>query len=173
MSFAFLQDPFNPLGKWAAKPLWGQILVLVVLFSAAIFTPVLDYFALQKQLDDLSQEQAQTAQTLHNQQKILNALQQQSAQQNLSPELAAQTMPINQRLQQIAQYYGLEMHFRWEFAARAHLHLQITGAFGKTSGFLTALLRNEPMLELTHLQFSKNEQGALQSEMQFQLDKDK
>lgn len=40
---AFFNDPFTPFSKWLSQPVYIQSLTFLLLLSAVIFRPVLDY----------------------------------------------------------------------------------------------------------------------------------
>lgn len=169
---AWYQDPFNFLGKWAAWPLRVHIgigLVLLLLTSAPIFWSMwTQQQGIEQQRLAMKQKQTEIAQ----QQKILAALQKRADSQQLSPELAALVVPINQRVQQLANHYQLTQTSRWEFTTQPLLQLNLTGYFNKTRPFLTALLQAEPRLRVLRLQMHKDEQSALQTELLLLLKKE-
>ena len=169
---AFFNDPFTPFGKWLSQPFYVHGLTFLLLLSAVIFRPVLDYIEGSSRFHEIESELAGKRSELLHQQKILTSLQQQSESRKLSPELAAQIMPLNKQIQRLAARNGLSQNLRWEMGLQPILHLQLTGHFEKTKTFLTALLANTSQLSVSRLQFMKPEDGPLQTEIIFQLDKE-
>lgn len=169
---SFFNDPFTPFGKWLSQPFYVHGLTFLLLLSAVIFRPVLDYIEASTRFDETEYELAKKSSELLHQQKILTSLQQQSESRKLSPELAAQIIPLNKQIQRLAARNGLFQHLRWEMGQKPILHLQLTGHFEKTKTFLTALLANSLQLSVSRLQFIKPEDSPLQTEIIFQLDKE-
>ncbi|WP_434737373.1 competence protein ComC [Haemophilus influenzae] len=169
---SFFNDPFTPFGKWLSQPFYVHGLTFLLLLSAVIFRPVLDYIEASTRFDETEYELAKKSSELLHQQKILTSLQQQSESRKLSPELAAQIIPLNKQIQRLATRYGLSQHLRWEMGQKPILHLQLTGHFEKTKTFLTALLANTSQLSVSRLQFMKPEDNPLQTEIIFQLDRE-
>ena len=169
---AFFNDPFTPFGKWLRQPFYVHALTFLLLLSAVIFRPVLDYIEGSSRFYETERELAGKRSELLHQQKILTSLQQQSESRKLSPELVAQIIPLNKQIQRLAARYGLSQHLRWEMGQQPILHLQLTGHFEKTKTFLTALLANASQLSVSRLQFMKPEDGPLQTEIIFQLDRE-
>ncbi len=93
---------------------------------------------------------------LLHQQKILTSLQQQSESRKLSPELAAQIIPLNKQIQRLAARNGLSQHLRWEMGQKPILHLQLTGHLRKRRHF-NRTLANSSQLSVSRLQFIKPE----------------
>ena len=169
---AFFNDPFTPFGKWLSQPFYVHGLTFLLLLSAVIFRPVLDYIEASTRFDETEYELAKKSSELLHQQKILTSLQQQSESRKLSPELAAQIIPLNKQIQRLAACNGLSQHLRWEMGQQPILHLQLIGHFEKTKTFLTALLANTSQLSVSRLQFMKPEDSPLQTEIIFQLEKE-
>ena len=90
---AFFNDPFTPFGKWLSQPFYVHGLTFLLLLSAVIFRPVLDYIEGISHFHEIENELSGKRSELLHQQKILTSLQQQSERRKLSPELAAQIMP--------------------------------------------------------------------------------
>ncbi|HHF2398118.1 TPA: competence protein C [Haemophilus influenzae] len=169
---AFFYDPFNSFGKWLSQPFYVHGLTFLLLLSAVIFRPLLDYIEASEHFAETEYELAKKSSELLHQQKILTSLQQQSESRKLSPELAAQIMPLNKQIQRLATSNGLSQHLRWEMGQQPILHLQLLGHFEKTKTFLTALLANTSQLSVSRLQFMKPEDSPLQTEIIFQLEKE-
>lgn len=164
-------DPFTPLGKWLCQPFYVHIVMFLLLLSAVIFRPVLDYWEGRARLLSLDANIEQKQTELTHQKKILLSLEKQTTGQQLSPELGAKIMPLNKRIQRQAARFGLQQSLRWEMGAQPILHLQLSGHFNKTKAFLTALLADAP-LAVGRLQFSKADDSPLQTEIVFQLNKE-
>ena len=154
---AFFNDPFTPFGKWLSQPFYVHGLTFLLLLSAVIFSPVLDYIEGSSRFHETENELAEKRSELLHQQKILTSLQQQSQSRKLSPELAAQIMPLNKQIQRLAARNGLSQNLRWEMGQQP---------------ILTALLANTSQLSVSQLQFMKPEDSPLQTEIIFQLDKE-
>ena len=169
---AFFNDPFTPFGKWLSQPFYVHGLTFLLLLSVVIFRPVLDYIEGNSRFHEIENELAEKRSELLHQQKILTSLQQQSESRKLSPELAAQIMPLNKQIQRLAARNDLSQNLRWEMGQQPILHLQLLGHFEKTKTFLTALLANTSQLSVSQLQFMKPEDSPLQTEIIFQLDKE-
>ena len=169
---AFFNDPFTPFGKWLSQLFYVHGLTFLLLLSAVIFRPVLDYIEGSSRLHEIENELAGKHSELLHQQKILTSLQQQSESRKLSPELASQIMPLNKQIQRLAARNGLSQNLRWEMGQQPILHLQLLGHFEKTKTFLTVLLANTSQLSVSRLQFIKPEDSPLQTEIIFQLDKE-
>ena len=90
----FFNDPFTPFGKWLSQPFYVHSLTFLLLLSAVIFRPVLDYIEGSSRFHEIESELAGKRSELSHQQKILTSLQQQSESRKLSPELASQILSL-------------------------------------------------------------------------------
>ena len=110
------------------------------------------------------------------QEKIFQALKQKLGTQQLSPELANSVLPINQHVQTLLNGRLRALDLRWDFSQQTLLHLSLQGYFVDLQQFLTALLRDIPILSVTQLSIEKldeEENASITGELIFQLNKDK
>lgn len=54
----FFNDPFTPFGKWLSQPFYVHGLTFLLLLSAVIFRPVLDYIEASTRFDETEYELA-------------------------------------------------------------------------------------------------------------------
>ncbi|HBO38423.1 MAG TPA: competence protein [Pasteurellaceae bacterium] len=171
MTLKFLNDPQNLWGKWVRMNAIRQNMLLVLLGIGLLYYPAVHSLERVRSLSETESELQQRQEKLAHQQQILSALKQKSESRLLTPELARQLPPINQRVQDLA----LRLHIvdsRWVFESQPSLNLQIQGYFVQIKSFLISLLTQEPQLVLTGLQMTKAEEEtefSVQTDLWLQL----
>ncbi len=171
MISTIFNNPHNLWGKWVKLSAQKQLGILALMALCLIYYPAQQYLTLLRTSSAIDSELQQQRAELAHQQQILQALQKKSDASSLTPELAANVLPINRQIQHLAENLQL-MDSRWQFEHTPQLTLQLQGHFNELKQFLTALLMQTPQLALTTLHIQKTEEDAdfsIQSEISLQL----
>lgn len=171
MISAMFNNPHNLWGKWTKLSTGKQYGLCALLGVCLLYYPAQQYVALLQAHSSLKNEQQQRQADLLHQQQILQALRKQSDAAALTPELAANVLPVNQQIQNLIERDRL-IDSRWQFGHKPQLTLQLQGHFGELKQFLTALLQHTPRLALSALHIQKTEEEdefSIQSEIILQL----
>ena len=163
-------------GRWLRLPQMVHATFWLSSLSAVIFLPVFRYVENNHERHRLDTELSFQQQEWDKQEKIFQGLKQKLGTQQLSPELANSVLPINQHVQRLLNGRLRALDLRWDFSQQTLLHLSLQGYFVDLQQFLTALLRDIPILSVTQLSIEKldeEENASITGELIFQLNKDK
>ncbi len=163
-------------GRWLRLPQMVHAVFWLSALSAVIFLPVFHYVENSNERHRLDTELSFQQQEWDKQENIFQTLKQKLGTQQLSPELANSVLPINQHVQTLLNGRLRALDLRWDFSQQTLLHLSLQGYFVDLQQFLTALLRDIPILSVTQLSIEKldeEENASITGELIFQLNKDK
>ena len=149
-------------GRWLRLPQMVHATFWLSSLSAVIFLPVFRYVENNHERHRLDTELSFQQQEWDKQEKIFQALN--------------SVVPINQHVQTLLNGRLRALDLRWDFSQQTLLHLSLQGYFVDLQQFLTALLRDIPILSVTQLSIEKldeEENASITGELIFQLNKDK
>ena len=172
MSLLGFQSLEHPIARWLLFPSVYRLFLFIGIVGTVNFFPIMTYFSNQHQRQTAERNWHEAQDELLRQQKILAVLKQKSVQQQLTPELAAKTLPLNRFIQ---QNKSERLHIplsRWTFNQGLVLQLTLEGHFADLSQLLTALL-TQPNVALVRLsifrQDDSDDQRSIESSVVLQL----
>ena len=169
---SYLLNPQNALGKWLNLPRKIHFFSYVLLIILVMIAPFWQWQTLSEKQHQLNVALQQEQNLQEKTRKLLQVLQQKTAETPLSPQLAAQIMPINQYIAQQFSARLQQENLHWEFASRPILHLTLHGYFIDLQRFINELIREFPtlaILQLRIVQDQDDEKGSIQSEISFEF----
>lgn len=169
MNREYWHDPQNILAQWLRAPWYWQRLFDLCLLCGLLVMPLGQWHGLSTKQANLAQELKLATETLQQQARRYSALQQQSAMQRPSPQLASIILPINQQIESFKNTLDVT-DLRWEFHAMPRLHLSLLGGFTSLQHFMELLLKEQPALQLERLALQKEDNGiSIRAEIIFRL----
>ena len=173
MITSLFNNPYNLWGKWAAAQALHQHIALFSVALCLLAFPLSRYSELHRAHTHTETELSETQHKIKHQRQILQTLTQHASNKKLTPELAAELLPINRKIQDLSM--GLKINdSRWQFEQLPLLTLQIESYFDQLKSFLLTLLTQAPQLAVSeiHIQTDRTDkENLLHSEIILQLER--